>query len=101
MKKAILSMRRLPQARQVRGLPCMIICSCGSISTSAGPSESPFDYSVLAQPTEVGPRSFPLTGLIQLSADLRALVLDILRRPPVCKLLSLSAYTPSLVETVP
>jgi uncharacterized protein YuzE len=60
-----------------------------------------FDYSVLAQPTEAGPRSFPLTGLIQLSADLRALVLDILRRPPVCKLLSLSAYTPSLVEAVP
>jgi uncharacterized protein YuzE len=59
------------------------------------------DYSFLVQPTEVGPRSFPLTGLMQLSADLRALVLDILRRPPVCKLLSLSAYTPSLVETVP
>ena len=59
------------------------------------------DYSVLAQPTEAGPRSFPLTGLIQLSEDLRALVLDMLRRPPVCKLLSLSAYTPSLVETVP
>jgi hypothetical protein len=59
------------------------------------------DYSVLAQPTEVGPRSFPLTGLMQLSADLRALVLDMLRRPPVCKLLSLSAYTPSLVEIVP
>ena len=60
-----------------------------------------FDYSVLAQPTEAGPRSFPLTGLMQLSADLRAMVLDILRHPPVCKLLYLSAYTPSLAETVP
>ena len=60
-----------------------------------------FDYSVLAQHTEVGPRSFPLTGLMQLSEDLRSLVLDILRRPPVCALLSLSAYTPSLVDTVP
>jgi len=59
------------------------------------------DYSVLAQLTEVGRRSFPLTGLMQLSADLRALVLDMLRRPPVCQLLSLSAYTPSLVDTVP
>jgi uncharacterized protein YuzE len=59
-----------------------------------------FDYSVLAQHTEVGPRSFPLTGLMQLSEDLRSLVLDILRRPPVCALLSLSAYTPSLVDTV-
>ena len=26
-----------------------------------------FEYSVLAQPTELGPRSFPLTGLQQLS----------------------------------
>ena len=60
-----------------------------------------FDYSILAQVTEVSPRSFPLTGLMQLSEDLRAIVLDILQRPPVCELLSLSAYTPSLAETVP
>lgn len=60
-----------------------------------------FAYSVLAQPTEVGPRSFPLTGLLQLSDDLRTLVLDILHSPPVCQMLSLSAYTPSLDNTVP
>jgi hypothetical protein len=60
-----------------------------------------FDYSVLAQHTDIGPRSFPLTGLAQLSADLRALVLNILQRQPVCDLLFLSAYTPSLIETVP
>lgn len=60
-----------------------------------------FDYSVLAQRTEVGPRSFPLTGLAQLSGDLREVVLDILRRSPVSDILSLSAYTPSLVETIP
>jgi uncharacterized protein YuzE len=60
-----------------------------------------FDYSVLVQPTEAGPRSFPLTGLMQLSADLRAMVLHILRHPPVCKLLYLWAYTPSWAETVP
>lgn len=60
-----------------------------------------FEYSVLAQRTEVGPRSFPLTGLAQLSDGLRKMVLDILRRPPVSDILSLSAYTPSLVETIP
>ena len=60
-----------------------------------------FDYSVVAQATDVGPRSFPLTGLTQLSEDLRALVLDILHRPPLCQLLSLSVYTPSLLEAVP
>jgi len=60
-----------------------------------------FDYSVLAQTTELGPRSFPLTGLEDLSSDLRAMVLDILLHAPVRDILSLSAYTPSLAETIP
>lgn len=60
-----------------------------------------FDYSILAQQTEIGPRSFPLTGLAELSDELRAIVLEILRHPPVSDLLVLSAYTPSLVETIP
>jgi uncharacterized protein YuzE len=60
-----------------------------------------FDYSILAQTTDLGPRSFPLTGLDQLSADLRAMVLDILLHPPVRDFLLLSAYTPSLAETIP
>jgi uncharacterized protein YuzE len=60
-----------------------------------------FNYSVLAQMTEIGPRSFPLTGLAELSDELREIIFDILRRPPVSDILSLSAYTPSLVETIP
>lgn len=60
-----------------------------------------FEYSVLAQKTEVGPRSFPLTGLAELSEGLRALVLEILLRPPVNDILRLSAYTPSPSETIP
>lgn len=60
-----------------------------------------FEYSLLAQRTEVGPRSFPLTGLAQLSDELREIVLDILLRPPVSNFLSVSAYTPSFVETIP
>lgn len=59
------------------------------------------DYSLLAQRTEVGPRSFPLTGLAELSEELREMVLDILRRPPVSDILFLSTYTPSIVETIP
>ena len=47
------------------------------------------NYSILAQPTESGPRSFPLTGLAQLSPDSRDLVLEVLRRPPVSDLLFL------------
>lgn len=55
-----------------------------------------FNYSTLAQKTEVGPRSFPLTGLAELSKELREIVLDILLKPPVSDILSLSAYTPSV-----
>jgi uncharacterized protein YuzE len=60
-----------------------------------------FDYSLLAQKTELGPRSFPLTGLAQLSPELREMVLSILQQPPVNHILSLSAYTPSIIETIP
>ena len=59
------------------------------------------DYSVLAQPTELGPRSFPLTGLNELSDELRQLVLEVITKAPVNEVLSLSTYTPSLVETIP
>lgn len=60
-----------------------------------------FEYSLLAQRTEIGPRSFPLTGLVKLSDELREIVFDIVSRPPVSDILSLSAYTPSFVETIP
>lgn len=60
-----------------------------------------FDYSLLTQKAEVGPRSFPLTGLAELSDELREIVVDILQRPPVNDILFLSTYTPSIVETMP
>jgi uncharacterized protein YuzE len=60
-----------------------------------------FEYSLLAQKTEVGPRSFPLIGLVELSDELRDLVLDILCRPPVSDILFLSTYTSSMAETIP
>ena len=60
-----------------------------------------FEYSLLAQRTEMGPRSFPLTGLTQLSEELQELVLDILRQPPVSDILFLSSYTPSLQQVTP
>ncbi len=60
-----------------------------------------FEYSLLAQKTEIGPRSFPLTGLSQLSGELRKMVIDILLSPPVSEILSVSAYSPSFVETIP
>ncbi len=59
------------------------------------------EYSLVAQQTEIGPRSFPLTGLERLSEAHRELVLEVLQHPPVSEILPLSAYTPSLLETVP
>jgi uncharacterized protein YuzE len=60
-----------------------------------------FEYSLLAQKTDIGPRSFPLTGLSEISDDLREIVLDIIQHSPVSDILSLSAYTPSVIETIP
>ena len=60
-----------------------------------------FEYSLLAQKTDVGPRSFPLSGLADLTDTLREMVLEILLSPPVTNFLSLSAYTPSAIEMIP
>jgi uncharacterized protein YuzE len=60
-----------------------------------------FDYSLLAQKAEFGQRSFPLTGLAQLSEELRELVLEIIQNPPVTEILALSTYTPTYSESIP
>ena len=57
-----------------------------------------FDYSLLAQKTEFGPRSFPLTGLAQLPEELRQLVIEIISKPPVSQFLAISAYAFALPE---
>lgn len=60
-----------------------------------------FNYSYLSQRTESGPRSLPLTGLADLSQDLRTFVLDLLQRLPATDILALSSYSPSLGENIP
>lgn len=59
------------------------------------------DFSVLVQPTNLGPRSFPLTGLHDLEPEWQEIVLEIIRKPPVNQILKISAYTPNLAEIVP
>jgi hypothetical protein len=59
------------------------------------------DFSVLAQLTNLGPRSFPLSGLIELEADWQDMVIEIITKPPVSQILKISAYTPALTEIVP
>lgn len=60
-----------------------------------------FNYSVMAQPTELGLRSVPLTGLAELSTELRELALRILQDAPVRNYLSLLAYTPGGIDPIP
>ena len=60
-----------------------------------------FEYSVLAQQTEIGRRSFPLSGLANLSDVRRNLVLSIIQTRPVNQILRVSAYSPSILETIP
>jgi len=59
------------------------------------------DYSVLVQQTEYGARTFPLTGLADLSGAARELVLDMLREEPIKELLHIAAYTPNNHEIFP
>lgn len=60
-----------------------------------------FDFSLLAQQTDLGPRSFPLSGLAQLSPELRDLAVSLLQAAPVSDYLSLSAFSPTASETIP
>jgi uncharacterized protein YuzE len=59
------------------------------------------DFSVLIQLTNLGPRSFPLSGLQDLEPDWQEIVINIITKPPVNQILRVSVYTPSLTETVP
>jgi uncharacterized protein YuzE len=59
------------------------------------------DFSVLVQLTNLGPRSFPLSGLQDLDEAWQDTVIEIITKPPVNQILKVSVYTPSLAETVP
>lgn len=52
------------------------------------------DFSVLAQMTALGPRSFPLTGLDELEPEWQDLVIELITQPPVNEILRVSAYAP-------
>ena len=60
-----------------------------------------FDYSLLVQKANFGPRSFPLTGFSELSEELQELVLGIIQSSPVADVLTLSTYTPTYSESIP
>jgi len=59
------------------------------------------DFSVLIQFTNIGPRIFPLTGLNDLETEWQEIVLDIIKSPPVNKILKVFAYTTNFAEILP
>jgi len=59
------------------------------------------DFSVLVQLTELGPRSFSLSGLTDLEPEYEEVVIEIIMTPPVNRILKVSSYMPTAAEVVP
>jgi uncharacterized protein YuzE len=59
------------------------------------------EYSVWAQTAELGPRSFPLSGLTSLPTSLQADIIEMLKQPPLEDWLQCSTYTVSTTESIP
>jgi hypothetical protein len=60
-----------------------------------------FHFSILAERTEYGPRSYPLNNLKELPESLRELVVRALTAPPVNEFLKLSYFQASPTKRVP
>ena len=60
-----------------------------------------FDFSILTQKTDFGPRGFPMTGLEEIPEDLREIVIRIITTPPVSQFLKVMTYSPTLAESIP
>ncbi|PKO21042.1 MAG: DUF2283 domain-containing protein [Chloroflexi bacterium HGW-Chloroflexi-1] len=59
------------------------------------------DFSILASPTELGVRSFALTGLDDLPEELRETVVRIITTPPVNHFLKVTTFYASPTNQVP
>jgi hypothetical protein len=69
--------------------------------TARAVSLSILHFSIVAERTEYGPRSFPLDKLDQLPEDLRELVVRIITATPVNQFLKLSHFQASPTQRVP
>jgi len=58
-------------------------------------------FSILAEHTEYGPRSYPLTNLNEIPADLRELALHLITSAPVNQFLKLSHFQASPTKRIP
>lgn len=58
-------------------------------------------FSILAERTELGPRSYPLDRLEELPEDLRELTIYIISRPPINQFIKLSHFQESPTKQIP
>jgi hypothetical protein len=58
------------------------------------------DFSVLVQMTQLGPRSFLLSGLQDLEPEWQETVIEIITTPPVNQILRVASYTPSMTAVI-
>jgi hypothetical protein len=59
------------------------------------------DFSILASPTELGPRSFAITGLENMPGDLRETVARIITTAPINRFLKVSTFYSLPAEPIP
>ncbi len=59
------------------------------------------NFSLLVQPTEAGPRSFPLTDVDELPDELKEIVLELLTTSPVDHFLEVSLYVSETGRRIP
>ena len=59
------------------------------------------DFSLLVQPTPLGARHFPLSGLQDLEPEWQELVLELLAKPPVNRILTVAAFATAAGELIP
>ncbi len=69
--------------------------------TGRAVSSTILNFSILAERTEYGPRSYPLNPLQELPEDLRELVIRIITTSPVNQFLKLSYFQASQTKPVP
>ena len=59
------------------------------------------DFTVLAQPTAIGPRHFPLSGLQELEPAWQEMVIALITSPPVNRILTVATFSSSGYELIP
>lgn len=59
------------------------------------------DFSILTQSTDLGPRHFPLSGLVELGKKMQKIVTEMIVSAPVNQVLKVATFTPPAQKAIP